>query len=262
HRSIEPRKCTGGEIGVAAARAKSDYADLASRIRLRPQKSHGAGDIAHDLRVSHSAGCAHARSEIVGAFGTFPKIQMRRDRRVTVMGQFTHDLHNPFVPSGKMMDDDDARIFARAERPCVIGLTLIAVVTAERNRLALQTTIMTHVPTPLTREDRKRFPWTALVRTAVKHRFVGHVAVDKFYCIVGPRRKGDVADQRSTGEFTFDMGHDADAVLFLVKDRADPDIGHDILRLNADLVRGWVAAIVFTGNVLSVIAREWKIVGG
>src|SRR5262249_56829375 len=112
-----------------------------------------------------------------------------------------------------------------------IGLTLIAFMTAERDRLALQTTIMTHVPTPLTREDRKRFlPRTALMRTAVEHRFVGHVAVDKFYCIVGPRRKSDVADQRSTGEFTLDMGQDADAVLFLVKDRANPDIGHDLLR--------------------------------
>ena len=42
------------------------------------------------------------------------------------------------------MDDDNAREFSRAGRPRVIGLALIAIVTAERNDFRLQTLVITH----------------------------------------------------------------------------------------------------------------------
>ncbi len=68
-----------------------------------------------------------------------------------------------------------------------------------------------------------------LLRTAIQHRLVRLVTVDKFYRIVGPRGERDVAHQRSTGEFAFDMSRDAAAILLLIKYGANPDIGDDFL---------------------------------
>ena len=61
-----PDERAGGEIGVAAAGAEADDADLAGGVRLRAQISHGARNVAHDLRIGDAAGGADARAEIVG----------------------------------------------------------------------------------------------------------------------------------------------------------------------------------------------------
>src|SRR4029077_17406289 len=127
---------------------------------------------------------------------------MRRYRRIAVMGEFTHDLHGPFVPSGKMMNDDNAGILSRSNRPGVIGLALIAVVAAKFHRFRLQRAIVAHACTPF--DERKSVPWRtggALLRTAIQHRLVGHVAIDEFYRIVRSRGESNIADQRPAGEF-------------------------------------------------------------
>src|SRR5215467_11506667 len=156
---------------------------------------------------------------------------MRRYRRITMMGEFTHNLHDPLVPSGKMMNHDNARILPGGDRPRAIGLALIAVVAAKFHCLRLQGTIVTHPCTPFDeKENDTRRTGRTLLRTAIQHRLVGHVAIDEFYRIVGPRHERNVADQRPAGEFAFDMRRDAGAVRFLVQDGADTNIGYDLLR--------------------------------
>src|SRR5262249_33406468 len=105
-------------------------------------------DIAHHLGVRDAAGRAHASADVVRAVRSFAKIQMRRDRRVAVMSKLTNDLHDPFVPAGKVMNDDNAGIFPGGGRAGVIGFALIAVMAAKFHRLRLHAAIVTHDGTP------------------------------------------------------------------------------------------------------------------
>ena len=116
---------------MAAARAEADDADLAGGVRLRPQERHAGGDVAHHLLVVGAAGRPRPRGDVVGAARTEAEEQMRGDGRIAAMGAFAHDLGGPLVPAGHVMDHDDAGNFAGTLRARVIGLALVAVVTAE-----------------------------------------------------------------------------------------------------------------------------------
>src|ERR1700679_3429137 len=147
------------------------------------------------------------------------------------MGEFTHHFHDPFVPAGKVMDHDHAGEFSRPRGPCIIGLTLVAVMTAKQYRFRLQALIIAHANTPSDNAVTKIIAWTAgSWRATVEDRLVGHVAVDKLDGIVGTRREGDVAHQRPTRKLAFDMSENAVAILFGVEDGADANIGNDLLR--------------------------------
>src|SRR5262249_616056 len=79
---------------------------------------------------------------------------MRRYCRIAVMRQFTHHLHDPFVPSGQMMNDNNAGIFSGGARSGVIGLALVAVMAAEFHSLRLQRAIVAHGCTPSMRAEK------------------------------------------------------------------------------------------------------------
>ena len=98
----------GDEIGMASARTEADHADLAIGVGLRAQEFHTAGDIAHHLLVGHAAGRAHPRADVIGTAGAVAEIEMRRDRRQAMMGELAGRFFDPFVPTGHVMDQDDA----------------------------------------------------------------------------------------------------------------------------------------------------------
>src|SRR5262252_3222380 len=155
HGRVDAGERARREISVASAGAEADDSDFSRSIGLRAQIRHRAGDIAYDLGVSNSAGRPHARAKVVRTFRSFAKIQMRRYRRVTAMSQFTHNLSDPFVPPGKMMNDDDAGILSGGDRSGVISLALVAIVGAKFHRFSLQAAIVTHACTP-SNEKRER----------------------------------------------------------------------------------------------------------
>src|SRR5665213_205683 len=118
----------GAEVGLAAARAEADDADLAGRVALLAQEGDRAGDVADDLVVGVAAVAAHLGDHrLVGAVAD-PAIEARRDRGIAVMGEFARDFAGPLVPAGHVMDDDDAREWAIALRAGVVGFALVLIV--------------------------------------------------------------------------------------------------------------------------------------
>ena len=116
HHRVDLRNPAGGEVGIAAARAESDHADLAVRLGLAAQIGHRPGDVADHLVVRIAALSAHACRLVVGASGTDAEIEVGGDGADPVMGELARHLDAPFVPAGHVMDDDDARIGTVAER--------------------------------------------------------------------------------------------------------------------------------------------------
>ena len=128
------------------------------------------------------------------------------------------------------MNDDNAGILPRRDRPGVIGLAVIAVIAAKLHRFCLQAAIVTHACTPFDEKCERYLANSGTsLRAAIQHRLVGHVAIDEFYRIVRPRGQSNIPDQRPAGEFAFDMRRDAGAVRFLVQDGANTDIGYNLL---------------------------------
>ena len=75
-------------------------ADLAVGVGLRPQIGRRAPGVADHLVVGHAAGRAHARAEVIRAASALAEVQMRRDRRKSVMGELARGLDDQFVPAG------------------------------------------------------------------------------------------------------------------------------------------------------------------
>src|SRR5262249_54084239 len=124
---VEVGAHAGDEIGVAAARAEADHADLAVGVRLRPQEGRAGAGVAHHLLVGDAASRTHARADVIGAAGSFAEIEVRCDGRKAVVRELTGRFGDPFVPAGQVMDHDDAGHFAGPGRPRVIGFALVAV---------------------------------------------------------------------------------------------------------------------------------------
>src|SRR5215468_4613316 len=145
-RRVDAVERAGGEIGVAPARAEADHSDLAVGIGLGAQKLHGARDVAENLLVGDAAGRAHAGADVVGTAGAFAEIEVRRDRRQSMMGELAGRLLDPFIPPGHVMDQDDAGPRPAAERPRVIGFAHIPLMAAKGDRLREHTFIGHGVP--------------------------------------------------------------------------------------------------------------------
>src|SRR5262249_2656771 len=67
--------------------------------------------------------------------GTFAEIEVWRDGRQTMMGEFAGRLLDPFIPPGHVMDQDDAGPRSAAERTRVIGFAHVSLVAAKGHRL-------------------------------------------------------------------------------------------------------------------------------
>src|SRR5262249_25025161 len=89
---------------------------------------------------------ACAGADVVGAAGAFAEIEVRRDRRQSMMGELAGRLLDPFIPPRHVMDQHHAGPRPAAERPCVIGFAHIALVAAEGDRLREHTFIGHGVP--------------------------------------------------------------------------------------------------------------------
>ena len=111
--------------------SKSDDADFARAIGLRPKKPHSSGDVTRHLIVRNSPCSAHLRTDIVRTARTITKVQMRGNRRIAVMGEFTDHLGDPFIPARQMMDDDHPGKLPGTRRAGVVGLATVAVVADE-----------------------------------------------------------------------------------------------------------------------------------
>ena len=62
---VDVRDRRRGEVGVAAAAAEADDADLAAGVRLGAQEAHRAFDVAHRLRVRDAAIGASAGRDVI-----------------------------------------------------------------------------------------------------------------------------------------------------------------------------------------------------
>ncbi len=149
HHRIDASHAAAREIGMAPTRAEPDHADLAGRVGLCPQIGDGAGHVAHHLGIRHATCGPHPRPDVVGIARTLPEIEVRRNRRIAMMGELARHLDDPLVPAGQMHDHHDAGHLAGACRPRVIGLAGIPVVALERHDLCLQTFIRHCCSTPL-----------------------------------------------------------------------------------------------------------------
>src|SRR5215472_14931832 len=119
------REFTRHEIGLAPARAETDYADLAAGMRLRTQEVDGAGYIAEHLLVRYAAAFADlGHHRFIGAVAD-PELEARRHRGIAVMDKFARHLAGPFVPARHMMDHDDAGMRPGAGRMRVIGIAAV-----------------------------------------------------------------------------------------------------------------------------------------
>ncbi len=274
-RGVDPRQRAGGEVGMTATGAEADDADFAGGIGLSAQPRHGARGIAHDLRVGNAAGGADAGTKIVGRLIALTEIEMVRNRRIAMMGEFAHHFHRPFIPARQVMDDNHAGKLTGARRARVIGFALVAVVSAESHRLRLQALIVAHVSTPcsepgIAREKsfringRKSRPprERRSFRAAVEHSLIRRIPIDKFDRVVGTRREGDIAHQWPAGKLAFDMSKDAVVVVLGIENGADADIGNDLLRRNLHFRRLGIGTVALAGDILRVVSGQWKIVVG
>src|SRR5207302_8013989 len=99
HRGVDVREATGDQVGVAAARAEADHADLPAGVRLGAQEAHRARDVPDDLDVGHAPLGAGAGGEVVRAAGPQPRVEVEADRGVAVLGELAHRLAGPLVPA-------------------------------------------------------------------------------------------------------------------------------------------------------------------
>src|SRR4029077_8277629 len=100
------------------------------------------------------------------------------------------------------------------------------------------------------------------LRTAIKDRAVILVAVDKLNRAVGPNLEDYVAHQRAARELALNMGVDAHALAFGVKEGTHRDVGVDLLPGNLHLELACVGSVAFARNVLRVFSGQGKIVLG
>src|SRR5262249_38795539 len=130
---IDLLDAAGAEIGMPAARAKADDADLAVGIGLGAQKCHCTGNIANDLVVRDAARRAYPSAYIVRAPGTIAEIKMRGNRRKTVMRKLADHLDDPFIPARQVVDHDDPRKLFAPGWTGIIRLAAISVMAGERD---------------------------------------------------------------------------------------------------------------------------------
>ena len=113
---------------MASAGAETNQADLAVAFRLRAQIGHRARNIAHHLRVRHTALGARLGCDVLRIARPVAMIEMRRNGREAMMRELARGLRDPFIPAGRMMDENHAGEGAFARRLGVIGLDHVALV--------------------------------------------------------------------------------------------------------------------------------------
>src|SRR5580658_1829930 len=109
---------------------------------------------------------------------------------------------------------------------------------------------------------RREEPLWRLLRAAVQRGGVGLVAVDKGHRVIRFQREGYVAHQGAGRKFALDVPNDTFAVDLGIKERADTDLGLDLLRRNMDFDFGPVSAIALTRHILGVVPAQPKVVLG
>src|SRR5579884_1810095 len=125
---VERRDLASHHVGLPAARAEADDADLTVRLRLGAQKGHRALGVANDLRVGGTALGPGGRRDVVPAAGAEAMEQMRRDGGVAVEGELADDLFGPLVPAGHVVQDDHTRHRSAGQRLRIVRMDDLAVV--------------------------------------------------------------------------------------------------------------------------------------
>ncbi len=83
---------------------------------MRAQQFVGAVEIAEHLLVGDAAGGAHLGADVFRRAMAIAEIQIGRDRRVAMMGEAAGAFAIPFIPAGRMMDQDHAGKRSGAKR--------------------------------------------------------------------------------------------------------------------------------------------------
>src|SRR5215468_7886922 len=133
---IEAAERARGEVGLPAAGAIADDADLAVQIRQRAEIVDRALHVAHGAIIGHPAGRADARAVLLRGCLALPEMEVGRDRHEAMMSEAASDLLGRPVPARHVMDDDDAGERFAAKRSGEIGVDQVAVMPTHRHCLS------------------------------------------------------------------------------------------------------------------------------
>src|SRR5438105_4793760 len=125
----------GKQEGLPPAGAGADDADLAVEPGLSAQPLDCTFGVADDLRIGDAALGAHLGGDVVGFALTGAVVEVMADRGVAVMCEPAGGLTIKLVPARRMVDQHDARIGARTQRPRDIGRNRLTLVASDRDCL-------------------------------------------------------------------------------------------------------------------------------
>ena len=127
---------TGIEEGLPPARAGAPHGHLAVEPRLGPQPLHRAFGVADHLRIRNAAFGAHLGGDVLGFAFAGTVIEIVADGGIAVMREPAGRLAIEFIPAGRVVNQHDAGIRTRPQRPRDIGRDRLALVAVHRNRLS------------------------------------------------------------------------------------------------------------------------------
>jgi hypothetical protein len=124
-----------GEIRLSASRAEANHANLSVAIALRAKELDRPRYIAYDLVIGHTASGACAGHDFFQRTITQAEVQIRGNCGIAVMCEFARHFRGPFIPTGKVMDHNDARKPPRTGGMRVICFPTITIRPLEGNHL-------------------------------------------------------------------------------------------------------------------------------
>src|SRR5215510_4132838 len=102
--SIEPLHTTACQICLSSTGASSKNTDFPIDIRQRPQIFQRPLKVAKNLIISDTTLSPHFGSDIFGCAVTSAEIKIRRQSRITIVGEFASSLSIPHIPTGHMVN--------------------------------------------------------------------------------------------------------------------------------------------------------------
>src|SRR5438094_303531 len=101
---------------MATAGAGTEHADFPAHIGEGAEQLVGAVQVAEDLFIGDTAAGAHFGADIFRGPVAVAEIEIGRNRDITMMGESTGALTVPFIPAGRVVNNDHPRKGTGAER--------------------------------------------------------------------------------------------------------------------------------------------------
>src|SRR5262249_40201034 len=124
------------QVGMAAAGAGADDAELAVGVGLRGDIVARCLEVTDDLVVRGATGGASLGGGVVRGAVAVAAGGVGTDGDVAVLGKAPREFAVELIPAGKVVDEDDTREGTVAQGPHIVGVNLIAVVALDLDRLS------------------------------------------------------------------------------------------------------------------------------